>query len=444
MDLTTTILLAVSGIIFLGFVADMIFKRLGLPHVIILLAIGFAIGPSAFGYVDFSHYDDLKLFLGTLTIVFVLFQSGLELDIFEVIHKSGRALLMSLVSAILSAAACALALNYMFGFDLWVGAVFGAIAANTASQIIMPIAKGFNLSSRLRQFFIIESSSNDGVCIVLAIILITSFLSHSFDLQNAGKMLMSSFSIGIVLGAIVGALTVVFLSKAKNGLDYPYMLTMAILLVLYLASDYLGGSGVISALVYGIMLGNRKNIGDMLRLGKIEDDEATARFQAEISFFITTFFFIYMGTIVSVSSVRVLMIAAAAAGALFAARMVAAYLTTLKSDLSRHAAVITVMQARGIDFAVMAFLPFILITKLGPSGSVASALGQFSLFPDIAIDVILITILVNTIGMMLLKGKIDADREAEDEEAAVRGAARGAVDTRARQPQQPKSPERTN
>jgi cell volume regulation protein A len=444
MDLTTTLLLAVSGIIFLGFIADMIFKKLGLPHVIILLAIGFAIGPSAFGYVDFSHYDDLKLFLGTLTIVFVLFQSGLELDIFEVIHKSGRALLMSFVSALLSAAACAVALNYLFGFDLWVGAIFGAIAANTASQIVMPIAKGFNLSGRLRHFFVIESSSNDGVCIVLAIILITSFLSHSFDLQNAGKILMSSFSIGIVLGVLVGTLTVIFLSKAKNGLDYPYMLSMAILLVLYLASDYLGGSGVISALAYGIMLGNRKNIGDMLRLGKIEDDVATARFQTEISFFITTFFFIYMGTIITITSVKVLMIAAAAAAALFVARVVAAYVTTWKSDLSRHAAVITVMQARGIDFAVMSFLPFILITKLGPSGSMASALDQFSLFPDLAIGVVLITILINAVGMMLLKGKIDADREAEEEEAAVRDAAKGAVGAKARQPQQPKGPERTN
>ena len=439
MDLTTTILLAVSGIIFIGFMADMIFRKIGLPHVIILLAIGFAIGPSALGYVDFSHQDDLKLFLGTLTIVFILFQSGLELDIFEVIHKSGRALLMSFISALLSAAACALALNYLFGFDLWVGAIFGAIAANTASQIIMPIAKGFNLSSRLRQFFVIESSSNDGVCIVLAIILVTSFLSHSFDLQNAGKILLSTFSISIVLGIIIGVLTVIFLSKARNSLDYTYMLTLAVLLVLYLASDYFGGIGVISALVYGIVLGNRKNIGDMLRLGRIEDDEETFRFQAEISFFITTFFFIYMGTIITIASMRVLMIAAAATAALFAARMAAVYITTLNSDLSRHAAVITVMQARGIDFAVMSFLPFILITKLGPSETMESALGQFSIFPDLAIVVILLTIIINAVGMMLLRGKIDADRKA-DEEAAVKNAAKAAVDAKARQPQQPKAP----
>lgn len=440
MDLTTTVLLAVSGIIFLGFIADTVFRKIGLPHVVILLAIGFAIGPSALGYVDFSHNDDLKLFLGTLTIVFVLFQSGLELDIFEVIHKSGRALLMSFISGIFSAVACALALNYLFGFDLWVGAIFGAIAANTASQIIMPIAKGFNLSSRLRQFFIIESSSNDGVCIVLAIILVTSFLSHSFDLQNAGKILLSSFSISIVLGVIIGVLMVVFLSKARNSLDYPYMLTLAILLVLYLASDYFGGIGVISALVYGIMLGNRKNIGDMLRLGRIENDEATSRFQAEISFFITTFFFIYMGTIISIASVNVLMVAAAATGALLAARALAAYITTWKSDLSRHAAIITIMQARGIDFAVMSFLPFILIKKFGPSSTMESALGQFSIFPDLAIAVIVMTIIINAAGMMLLKGKIEADRKADGEEAAVREAARGAVGAKARQPQQQKPP----
>jgi cell volume regulation protein A len=422
MDMTTTLFLAVAGIIFLGFIADMIFRRIGLPHVVILIAIGFAIGPSALGYVDFSQYDDLKLFLGTLTIVLILFESGLELDIFDVIHKSGRALLMSIVSALLSAGACALALNYAFGFDLWVGAVFGALAANTASQIIMPIAKKFNMSPKLRQFFIIESSSNDGICIVLAIILITSLLSHSFNLQDAGRILMSSFSIGIVLGAMIGILTVIFLSKAKANLDYTYMITLAILLVLYLASDYLGGSGVISALVYGIMLGNRKNIGNMLRLGNIEDDEATSRFQAEISFFITTLFFIYMGATVVIGSVKVLKIAAIAAGALLAARAIAAYMSTWGSRLSRHAATIIAMQARGIDFAVMSFLPFILIKKLGPSVS-GAALGQFSLFPDIATDVILITIAVNAIGVMLLRGSIEKNRRADEAESADENAA---------------------
>jgi cell volume regulation protein A len=415
MDLTTTLLLAVAAIVFLGFIADMIFRKLGIPHVLILIAIGFVLGPSALGYLNFAQYDDVKLFLGTLTIVFILFESGLELDIFEVIHKSGRALLMSIFSTIFSGAACALALNYLFGFDYWVGAIFGVIAANTASQIVMPLAKKFNVGNRLKQFFVIESSSNDAICIVIAVILVSSFLSHSFDLQSAGKTLVSSISIGLVLGVIVGVLMVVFLAKTSDHIEYSYMLTMAVLLVLYLASDYLGGSGVISALSYGIVLGNRKNIGDMLRFGKLDDDAATARFQGEISFFINTLFFIYLGTIVSLGSVKVLMIGAVAAGALFAARMLAAYISTWGSTISRHAAVITIMQARGLDFAVMAFLPFILITKLGGS---AQAQGQFVLFPDVATALVIMTIGINAVGMMMLRGSIDTNRLADEMEEA--------------------------
>jgi cell volume regulation protein A len=415
MDLTTTLLLAVSAIVFLGFIADMIFRKLGLPHVLILIAIGFVLGPSALGYLNFAQYDDLKLFLGTLTIVFILFESGMELDIFAVIHKSGRALLMSIFSVLFSAVACALALKYAFGFDYWVGAIFGVIAANTASQIVIPLAKKFNVGNRLKQFFVIESSSNDAICIIVAVILVSSFLSHSFDLQSAGKTLVSSLSIGLVLGVMVGVLTVVFLAKTRENIDYSYMLTIAVLLVLYLASDYLGGSGVIAALSYGIVLGNRKNIGNMLKLGEIDDDVATARFQAEISFFINTLFFIYLGTMVSLGSVKVLTIAAVAAGALFAARTVAAYITTWRSKISRHAAVITVMQARGLDFAVMAFLPFILITKLGGS---AGAQSQFSLFPDIATALIIITIGINAAGMMMLKGSIETNRLADEMEEA--------------------------
>ena len=148
MDTGTMLLLVISAIVFLGYLADVIFKKLGIPHILLLLALGYVLGP-VLGSVDFSEQSDLNTFIGTLVLIIILFEGGMELDIFDVIHKSGRGLLMGLLEIIFSAILCSAALFYLFGVNFWVGAIFGVIAGGTTPQIIMPLVKKMNLSLRV-------------------------------------------------------------------------------------------------------------------------------------------------------------------------------------------------------------------------------------------------------------------------------------------------------
>ena len=44
------VLLAVSLILFFGFFAEFIFKRLSIPDILFLIVLGFVIGPNVLGY----------------------------------------------------------------------------------------------------------------------------------------------------------------------------------------------------------------------------------------------------------------------------------------------------------------------------------------------------------------------------------------------------------
>jgi cell volume regulation protein A len=424
MDIGTILLLVISSIVFLGYLADVLFRKLGIPHILFLLVIGYIIGPGL-GYVDFSQYGDINTFIGTLVLIIILFESGMELNIFDVIHKSGRGLLMGLLEIIFSMAFCAAAFYYIFNINPWVGAIFGVIAGGSTPQIIMPLLKKLNVSNDVKHFFTIESSATDGISVVIAIVLVAALVTNSFNLHDAGQLMLAYLSVGAVLGIVIGIATVVLMSRAK--IDYPYMMIIAVLISLYVFAEYFQGSGVMAVLLYGIVLGNRKEIGEMFKFKGLEDDTVTRLFQAEISFFISTFFFIYMGTMVHVPSIHILQIAAVATAALFIAKIIATYITTFRSFLARYNKLIIAMQAKGIEIAVLSImLPTIILSQYANSPNLAYAKAQLSILPELSIAIIVSSIIINSIGVFFLKDKINemelGEEGKKEEEEKIRKA----------------------
>jgi cell volume regulation protein A len=214
------------------------------------------------------------------------------------------------------------------------------------------------------------------------------------------------------------------MSRAK--IDYPYMMIIAVLIALYVFSEYFNGSGVMAVLLYGLVLGNRKAIGDMFKFQGLEDDTVTKLFQAEISFFISTFFFIYMGTMIHLSSMHILMMAGVATVALFIAKIFATYITTFGTRLAGLNKLIIFMQAKGIELAVLSImLPSIILSQYADSPNLAYAKAQLSILPELSIAVILSSILINSIGVLFFKDRVqemESGEEGKKEEEKIKKA----------------------
>jgi cell volume regulation protein A len=78
------------------------------------------------------------------------------------------------------------------------------------------------------------------------------------------------------------------------------MATIGYILISYIVSETLRGSGALAALALGIVLGNDKEIFRILRMSSpspsfSELKSYLARFQGEISFILRTFFFVLLG-----------------------------------------------------------------------------------------------------------------------------------------------------
>jgi len=179
-----------------------------------------------------------------------------------------------------------------------------------------------------------------------------------------------------MIGLIAGVLWLFTLNRIK-GRSFSYMLTIAVLLLLYSAVEWVKGSGAIAALAFGLILGNGREISRMFKMEEmLEIDQLIKKFEDEITFFVRTFFFVYLGAVVRIKETKLIAVGVALSFILFLVRKIASTWVTMP---------------RGLAAAALSVLPL----SYGYKGA--------EIFPDIVFTVIVVTTVITTFGVFIFK-----------------------------------------
>ncbi len=91
--------------------------------------------------------------------------------------------------------------------------------------------------------------------------------------------------------------------QSLGNAQHAYMLTLGILFVLFFLANSFGESGALTALVFGLMLGNKKHLSRILKfkLPKIEMDDPTHN---QLTFLVRSFFFVFVGLLASFGQIE--------------------------------------------------------------------------------------------------------------------------------------------
>jgi len=176
-------------------------------------------------------------------------------------------------------------------------------------------------------------------------------------------------------------------------------LLLAVLFLTYVVATLLGGSGAISALFLGLIIGNNGSIAKLLKFRTtVSIDEHVRDFHCQISFLIRSFFFVFTGLLFTFSSFSLVLFGLLLTFAFLGIRFLIIKITTLKSNLHSVETLMTIMFPRGLAAAVLASLPLTM------------GIPDSELFPEISFIVILSSILVTTIGVVFLKKRTKPSR----------------------------------
>jgi cell volume regulation protein A len=377
-------------IIFLGFLGEEFFKRTSIPDPILLLLFGVLLGP-ALNFFSRDQLISITPYFAALALIAILFDGGLNMNIREAIKNSPRALLLGFSGWILNVLVTALLCKVLLGWRLLNGLLLGSIIGGSSSIIVIALARKLGVSGKTETVLSLESILTDVLCVLGAFVAIDVIVSGEVNLQAALGSVATAFGVGILVGSLIGIVWLNILERIK-GKPNTYMLTLGILLLTFVVARNLGGTGAISALFLGLVIGNAPQVAKLLKFRtSVSIDESVRGFHSQISFLIRSFFFVFTGLLFSFSLLGTVLFGLLLSFLFLGLRFFAVKLSFFKSSFKGSENLVTIMLPRGLATAVLASLPF----TSGVPGS--------QVFPEIAFIVIFTTIITCTIGVALLK-----------------------------------------
>ncbi len=410
MDLTLFFGL-LGGLIVLAFIANRLFRHTRIPDLVVLIVVGLLIGP-VFHWVDVEQFKPVTQAFGTLALIVILFEGGLELKLRETIKHFPGALLLALLSYFLTVGLVAVVMAYSLRLPAISALLIGAVVGCTSSSMVLPILQQMQIADATRVTLLLEASLGDVLAVLTAESLVNMHTGFAFQslLVNLSREVGVPLLLGVVAGVIWSRL-LPHLSEER----FWHVLTFGVVLCLYAGSRALHGSGLIAVLVFGLTLANVSSVlrpliesAEELGVAPGQEHLPILTFHSELAFLLRTFFFALLGVVMEFVTPRYLLPTAGILGAILLGRWLAAVV----SRWSRHQIpddereLIIWVLPRGLITAVLA------IQVVEVRGA------EFAFLPAVAFAVILATNLIVIVGSVRSKKTLPGDKAALQQKRA--------------------------
>lgn len=380
-----------GGLIVLAFVANRLFRHTRVPDLVVLIVIGILVGP-VFHWIDVEKFKPVTHAFGTLALIVILFEGGLELKLREAIRHFPGALLLSILGYVLTVGLVGLVAHAGLELPIVPSLLVGAVVGCTSSSMVLPILQQMKISEATKVTLLLEASLGDVLAVLTAESLIE--LNGSGSLHGLLPALALEVGIPIVLAFVVGAVWSRLLPLFSEQ-RFWHVLTFGVVLLLFAVSQTFHGSGLIAVLVFGLTLANFSGAiqpliesAEELGVSPGQEHLPTLTFHSELAFLLRTFFFALLGVVMEFVAPRYILPTLGILGAIVLARWLAAR----GSRWSRHE--IPEHERKLIIW----ILPRGLITAVLAVQVVESSGKEFAFLPAIAFAVILVTNAIVIVG----------------------------------------------
>ena len=250
-------------ILLAGVVAIPLATLLRLPGMLLLLAAGVLIGPSALDLVDNPVAGLGAQLVFTLGVSLILFHGGIGISL-RVLSRTAVGLGLLVLPASRSLrSSWALVAWPVFSVSFSVALLVGATLAATDPAILIPLFERLGLRPKVSQTVIAESAFNDPTSTVLALTVAGVIEAGNVGATEPLVDFSKSLALGAVLGVGAGLLLAAMLSSHVVGIwrESPAVAILALVALTYFTTDELGGSAYLAAFVMGLIVGNMEQLG---------------------------------------------------------------------------------------------------------------------------------------------------------------------------------------
>jgi len=357
----STFLLLAGGLVVLAYLSESLLQQLRVPPVLLLILVGLALGPMT-GVLPAERFREVAPHFGSLAFLLILFEGGLDLPLASLRQQwKGGGLL----------AFKALGFSVLLGlafFSLcgrpWQESLLLAVALSPVSgSIVLPLMARLPAPGVVKTLATLEAALADVLALLAMEALFTLLQRGGWGtLLALGSVFAALFS--VVVAVALGLLWPPLLRRLR-GVPHADVLTFALAMVLWGAVEVTGAPGALAVLAFGVAMANENQVLAHLGLPQgaeqalVENTvERLHRFIQQLTFLVRTFFFVFLGVVVTGQGLswEVILLSLGASLALLLARFWALFrpqghFSSLTRE-ERH--LLWLLQPRGLVSAVLA------------------------------------------------------------------------------------------
>jgi len=246
-------LLAGALVLLISIVATRVASRVGLPSLLLFLALGVLLGEDVLGVM----FDDAQLAqnLGIAALAVILVDGGLTTRWSDVRRLLAPASVLATLGVGVSTAVVAAGAHLLLGFGWQLALLLGAIVSSTDAAAVFSVLRVLPLPRRVAGLLEAESGFNDAPSVIL--VLLFSTTPFHLDPGDLVATLLYELAVGLVIGLGIGWLGAVALPRLAlpaSGL-YP-LATFGLGIVAFAAAGAAHASGFLAAYLAGLVLAN--------------------------------------------------------------------------------------------------------------------------------------------------------------------------------------------
>jgi cell volume regulation protein A len=255
---TAFLLVTFGALLAISVVFSRATERVSVPVLLVFLVIGILAGSEGIGGIAFEDYG-FSYRLGTIGLVFILYDGGLNTPLAAVRRYLGPASMLATVGVVGTAGLIAVGARWI-GFEWPHALLLGAIVSSTDAAAVFSVLRGsgLHLKRRVGVTLEVESGINDPMAVILTTVLTASLVSPG-ETSTGGMLLgvLVQMVVGAAGGLAIGYGGRVLLSRLRltaGGLYPAAMLAFACLA--FGVPTLFGGSGFLAVYLAGVVLGN--------------------------------------------------------------------------------------------------------------------------------------------------------------------------------------------
>jgi len=253
------ILTAACVLVLLSIIASKASSRFGVPSLLLFLVIGMLAGSEGLGGIYFDNAEVARS-VGVVALALILYSGGLDTNVGGLRRVLARGMALSTVGVLTTAALTGAFAIVITDLAPLQALLLGVVVSSTDAAAVFTVlrARQVHLPGEVRDLLELESGSNDPMAVFLTVSLVTLIMEPGTPPWTLAGSFVVQMGLGAILGYALGRTTASVINRAQldhEGL-YP-VLSLALVLLTYSMTAWIGGNGFLAVYIAGIVMGGR-------------------------------------------------------------------------------------------------------------------------------------------------------------------------------------------